>query len=254
MESAGPGDVIELAPGSYRVSRLIRLDKAITLRAADPAERPFVEFERTALFEIEDGGSLKLESIEFSGQSAPDAAGNALIRTRRGSMLSPYELVIQHCKIADLDINHSFDVLAVFKNTFADSISISNSEFSNITGAVLALDQETDDLGLYNAEHVSISDSSFSNIGKAVVSLYRGGTDESTFGPHLAVEGSRLKNVGQDKRNKSGASLYLHGVQVADIQNNVLVDSRPIRITETVGDPINRVHANELVNTPDAVD
>jgi hypothetical protein len=41
----------------------------------------------------------------------------------------------------------------------------------------------------------------------------------------------------------------LHGVQATDIHDNVLVDSRPIRVTETVGEPVTRLSGNELDGT-----
>ena len=67
---------------------------------------------------------------------------------------------------------------------------------------------------MYNAEYVKITDSSFSNIGKALLSIYRGGTDESTFGPHVEIRNSEISTVGKNKRNKTVASVHLHGIQV----------------------------------------
>ena len=46
----------------------------------------------------------------------------------------------------------------------ADRITITDSTFSEISGAVLKLDAETDDLGIYSADYVTITGSSFSNI------------------------------------------------------------------------------------------
>ena len=164
VAKANAGDILELDPGHYLVERFIRIDKPLTLRSAG-GDNPTIEFERTALFEILDGGALKLENLSISGASAPDVAGNSVIRTSRYSMLTNYDLIVKDCEIKDLDVNHSFNFLTVAKSTFAKRIEIHGSSFSNISGAILPLDRETDDLGLYNAEYVVISDRSFEIVG-----------------------------------------------------------------------------------------
>lgn len=155
-------------------------------------------------------------------------------------------MLVDDCKVTGLDVNHSFNFLGVAKGTLGDRIEISHSTFEDISGAILELDKETDDLGLYNAEYVTITNSSFTNVGKALAVLYRGGTDESTFGPHLELSDSTLVNVGQNKRNKSGASVSLLGVQLADIVNNNFSDSKPIIVTQTVGGPVTRIASNRF--------
>jgi poly(beta-D-mannuronate) lyase len=250
VKAAAPGDVIELAAGDYLVAKIIDVHVPLTIRAADESDSPRIEFERTALFEIKDGGSLKLQGLHFSGKSAPDNAGNAMIRTSRYSMLNAYDLLVEDCDVTDLDVNHSFNFLGAAKSTLADRIEIRNSRFRNISGAVLELDKETDDLGLYNAEYVTIENSEFADIGEALVVLYRGGTDESTFGPHFDLRESRLQNVGKNKRNKSGASVSLHGVQLADIHDVEFIDSAPVRVMLTVGGPITRITDNRFKAMP----
>jgi poly(beta-D-mannuronate) lyase len=250
VAKAGAGDIIELEPGDYRVVKLLEINVPVTLRAADAARKPTVEFERTALFEIKDGGSLKLENLHLSGKSAPDSAGNALVRTSRYSMLQAYQLLVDGCEVSDLDVNHSFNFLAVSKSTLADRIDIRDSVFRNVSGSVLELNLETDDLGMYNAEYVAIVDSTFTGIGEAVADLYRGGTDESTFGPHFELRGSTLDNVGHSKRNRSGAAVRLLGVQRADVIDNVFTGSRPLRVELTVGDPVTVIRSNTFRSTP----
>ena len=250
IAQAGAGDTVELEPGNYLVTRIVEVTKPLTVRAANPGQKPRIGFERTALFEIRDGGSLFLDGLYITGASAPDTAGNALVRTSRYSMLNAYQLVVADCEIVDLNVNHSFNFLSVAKGTFADRIEIRNSRFHNISGAVLELEKETDDLGLYNAEYISITESGFENIGEAVAVVYRGGTDESTFGPHFKLASSTFSNIGKNKRNKSGATISLLGVQVADISGNKFVGSRPVRATLTVGDPVTRIEGNLFKATP----
>ena len=245
---AGAGAVIALRPGEYTVTKIIVVDRPLTIRAAPGTAT--VAFERTALFEIVDGGSLKLSGLTISGRAAPDISGNSVIRTSRYSMLNNYALVVEDATVEDLTINYSFNFFSVAKHTFADRVAISNSVFRNISGHVLTLTQETDDLGIYNGEYVSITGSTFKDIEGVVADIYRGGTDESTFGPHFELRGSALDSVGHGLRNKSAASVRLHGVQATDLFDNVFADSQPVRVIHTVGDPVTRLGGNRFEATP----
>ena len=165
-------------------------------------------------------------------------------------MLNNYQIKIEDCDISDLDVNRFFNFLKVSKSTMADSIEIINSQFRNVSGAILKLDLETDDFGIYNAEYVTISDSKFTQVQGALVDYYRGGTDESTFGPHFYLKNSELNNVGGGGKNKSRASIWLHGVQVANIENNSFINSPAIKVDHTVGEPVTRVINNTFSETP----
>jgi poly(beta-D-mannuronate) lyase len=111
------------------------------------------------------------------------------------------------------------------------------------------MNRESDDLGIYNGEYVSITSSAFSNIEGTVADVYRGGTDESTFGPHFELSGSSLQSVGKGKRNKTHASVSLHGVQVISIHDNAFNNSQPVRVVKTAGEPIVTFGENQLVET-----
>ena len=248
IDRANAGDVLELSAGTHLAEQVLVIDKPISLRSAEGAAAR-LEFERTALFEIKDGGSLKISNLEISGASSMDVAGNTVIRTSRYSMLHNYVLQVHNVVVSDLDTNHSFNFFSLAKHTFADRIDISGSEFRNITGHILFMNKESEDLGIYNGEYVSIVDSKFANIEGTVADIYRGGTDESTFGPHFELRGSTLESVGHGKRNKSGASVALHGVQATSIHDNVFVDSKPVRIAETVGEPVTIVGENRFDGT-----
>ena len=248
---AGPGDVIALEPGEYLETKTIVLDRPLTFRAVPGTAT--IEFERTALFEIAAGGGLKMSGVTISGRAAPDVAGNSAIRTSRYSMLGNYALIVENSVVQDLNTNHSFNFFSLAKHTFADRLEIADSIFRNITGHVFALNVETDDLGIYNGEYVSITGTTFENIDGAVADIYRGGTDESTFGPHFELRSSSLASVGNGSRNKSGASLRLLGVQATDIFDNVFADSQAVRVIHTVGDPVTRLGDNRFEETPEPI-
>lgn len=250
VKAASPGDVLVLANGLHQVSRTLLVDRPLTIQSVDSTNSTVIEFERTALFEILDGGSLKLSNVTISGNSSPDNAGNTVIRTSRYSMLNNYVLIVENSKIIDLDTNHSFNFFSLAKHTFADRITISNSSFRNITGHVLYMNREIEDLGIYNGEYISITESEFENIQGTVADIYRGGTDESTFGPHFQLSDSRITNVGKGKRNKARASVHLLGVQATDIHDNDFSDSKPVRVVHTVGDPVTIIRENRFEETP----
>ena len=243
LKGAQNSDVLKLSVGEYMVSRVLNLDKAITVKGNDS----LIKYERGALFEIQHGGSLKLDGVTISGAESPDSSGNAVIRTSRRSMLTNYELVVRNTKVVDLDINHSFDFLSVAKGTFADKIDIEDSVFTNITGSILKLQKENDDYGIYNAEYVNIVNSTFNKIDGSLIDFYRGGTDESTFGPHLLMQNNAVSDVGNGKRNKAKTFAKLHGVQVTNISGNTIEKSAAINVLHTVGEPVTNISKNTFV-------
>lgn len=247
INQAKAGDRLVLKSGNYVVSKFLKIQTPLSIEGKGKVN---ITFERSALFEILNGGSLKLSGVNISGKDAPDNAGNSVIRTSPYSMLENYRLEITDTHFTDIDVNHSFNVISAAKGTFADNISIKDSNFKDVTGAILKLDKESDDYGIYNAEYLTVSNSTFENIQGALVDFYRGGTDESTFGPHLKLVDSKLTNVGKGKRNKSNASIHIHGVQVTDISGNTFKDSKPFLINHTVGEPKTRVIDNKFINTP----
>ena len=250
VQDSAAGDTLILAAGDYNVERILEIKHPLTIKSLEGASSVRIDYQRGALFEIQDGGCLSLQGLSISGAKTPDSTGNALIRTQRGSMLHNYELLVDDLNVVDLNVNNSFNFLTVAKSTFADRIEIRNSSFARITGDILKLDAESDDFGIYNSEYVIIENSSFDAVQGALVNYYRGGTDESTFGPHFVLSGSVLNQVGNGSRNKSGASVLLHGLQVTDVSNNRISNSPAIKVFHTVGEPITRIVANTFESTP----
>ena len=247
IDLAESGDIIRLAAGDYLLSKVIDIDKPLTLLGDS---RSKIEFERSTLFEIADGGSLKLSGLVISGARSPDNVGNSVIRTSPYSMLINYQIKVENSEFIQLDVNRHFNFLNVAKSTMADSVVILDSHFSDVSGAIMAMDKEADDYGIFNVDYVVVKNSSFTNVQGALASLYRGGTDESTFGPHFTLTNSELTNVGTGSKNKSKASIYLHGVQVTTIENNRFSNTPAIKIEHTVGEPVTRIVNNSLTATP----
>ena len=246
INSAEAGDTILLRAGDYIEGKFLRIDKPLTIKSQGKVN---LSFERSALFEILDGGSLQLIGLDISGKDAPDYKGNAVIRTQPNAMLQNYRLEILNSDFSDLDINKFFNVIVGAKGTFADNILIKDSNFETVSGAILKLDTENDDYGIYNAEYLTIENSHFKDVQGALVDYYRGGRDESTFGPHFNMTGSSLTNVGAGSGNKSKASIHLHGVQVTNISDNSFENSPPFLVTHTVSEPKTKIFENRFVDT-----
>jgi len=77
------------------------------------------------------------------------------------------------------------------------------------------------------------------------LTLYRGGTDESTFGPSLLLQGNQLQQVGV----ADDTSLRLQGVQQAMLVDNQFAHSGRVRFSHRVGEPQLRVRNNVLTAT-----
>ena len=248
-KNSNPGDILELTSGeTYLLTKAAKIAHPLTIKSSGK-DKPIILFERMMALEIQNGGSLSLDNIKFDGASSPDYAGNSAISTSKMSMTENYKLFIDNCEFVDFVVNHSFDVLRVSKGTFADTISVQNSTFKNITGHIAALDKETDDIGAYNVEYFLMKNNTITDLQGAALRLYRGGTDESTFGPFLEVDHNVFNNVGHGKKNKYKAAMSLYGVQVNDITNNIFNNSKAMSMYLVVGEPIVNILNNDLYNS-----
>jgi poly(beta-D-mannuronate) lyase len=240
------GDVLELASNaSYLLTKAAKITHPLTIKTSGE-EKAIVLFERMMALELQNGGSLSVQNIKFDGAKSPDYAGNAVISTSKNSMIENYKLFIDNCEFSDLIVNHSFDVLRVSKGTFADTISITNSTFKNITGHITALDKETDDIGAYNVEYFIMKNNTFKNVQGAALRLYRGGKDESTFGPFLELEHNVFDNIGHGTKNKYNSAISLYGVQVNNINNNIFKNTKAMAMHLVVGEPIVNILNNNM--------
>lgn len=248
IQKANEGDVLVLEDGIYEVEKIVNLKKTLSIQAINK-QQVTLNFGRSTLFEIKNGGSLSLDGLIITGGSSPDYSGNTVIRTAKWGMFKNYRFILKNSVIKNLDVNHSFHVFDSGSRAFAQVIDVENNRFDNITGDIFRLNKETDDLGIYNAEYVNIKNNTFTNVAGAIVHLYRGGSDESTFGPHLWFTNNTANNVGNGKRNKSKTVLALHGVQVTNIDSNTFNNTALIKIEHTVGEPVTRITNNSLVKT-----
>ncbi len=78
IHSAEPGDVIIFwRKGTYPIQRAMFIDKPLTIRAADAANKPLVRFNGDKpdnMVTIADGGKMVIENITFDGVLEPGKA------------------------------------------------------------------------------------------------------------------------------------------------------------------------------------
>lgn len=240
------GDRLLLSAGSYPIDQVLTVSHPLTIEGAASATTTLT-FTRPTLFEIAPGGSLRLSRLAISGADAPDSAGNAVVRTRTGSGAANYELIIEDCHISGLTVNRAFSVLNAAKSTLAGRVLLQRVSVEQVSGNVIDATAETDDLGWYNIERLEIRDSTFRDIAGSVASLYRGGGDESTFGPRLWLTGSMFERVGT---GPGQAALYLHGVQYAELRDNRIMQSAGLRFEPTAGEPVLILADNHFIDSP----
>ncbi len=249
LENSSAGDVLVLENGGeYLLTKFAEVHHPITIMA-NKGKKPVIRSQKPNFINIENGGALEVENLWFNGAESPDYKGNNIINTSSTSMNINYSLIVRNIKVTDLDVNGYFYFFKANAGTFADTIEILDSEFINITGAILQMNREVDDLGVYSVENLTISGNTFTDVKEEVVTLYRGGRDESTFGPMVTVTNNKLSNVGKGSTHRSGASMYFHGVQKLTISNTRWNNSAPLELFLTNGGPITVIEDIVLKDT-----
>lgn len=249
LDASKPGDILVLENGGeYLLTEFAEIHHPITIMAKK-GKKPIIRSQKPNFINIENGGALTVDNLWFDGAESPDYKGNSIINTSSTSMNINYNLSVRNVKVTDLDVNGYFYFFRANAGTFADSIEIIDSEFTNITGAILQMNREVDDVGIYSVENLLISGNTFTDIKEEVATIYRGGTDESTFGPMVTVTDNKLINVGNGSTHRSGASMYFHGVQKLNISNTSWDKSAPLELFMTNGGPITILKNIVLKNT-----
>lgn len=246
IKSADSETVFELKGGAvYSLSKIVPVSHSFRIQSHQK-DRAILVFESERMFEIENGGSLILDGLDINGENAPNSAGNAVIQTSEFDFNTNYTLQIENCLFRNLNKSKGFDAIRVFKNTFADTLRIANSSFNGISGHVVAMDKEIDEKGIYNVEYVQVNNNSFTNIEGVALRLYRGGKDESTFGPVLEMRHNVFDHVGRGTENPHQAAVDLYGVQKVHFSENIFSHSSGLKMQFVVGEPEVRVLRNNF--------
>lgn len=239
IAASAAGDTLQLTSGVHKVSAPIVVRHPITVVGPRSA---VLRSATATLFQLEEGGSIRLQGLSLSGADAPKSKGNALIRTAPQSTIANYAIELSRVSVARLNGSDGFDVVATTAGTMGDHIAIDGSAFADVSGSVIAAAAETGKKGTYGAESIEIANSSFRNVAR-VADVLRGGTDESTFGPSFLVTQSDVSGGGSP-------ILSLSGVQNVRIEKNRFQRSGEIRIDHSVGAPQVTITGNQFIATP----
>lgn len=238
IEEAASGDVVELDEGNYQVEFSIKIDKNITLKAAESGKVTLVFSgeKNSPLFEMNPNGFLYLKNISLKGNN-----NNFAFATLKENMSALYNLKVENCDISNFNY-----VLKAYKETFSDSITFVQSKIENCANGI-ELSEETDDKGNYNVEFLTIDNCTFNNVGANVVDYYRGGYDESTIGGNLKIARSTFTNCGASEEN--GILINTRGIVNVDISDNIFKNN-PVELVVLLWGAKNNTHSNnEILNS-----
>jgi poly(beta-D-mannuronate) lyase len=209
LSKATSGTIIELKKGVYNLEESVMIDKQFTIRAKNSKNKATLIYSGkadTPAFLMLPKGNLTLENMILKGGKT-----QCTFATAAKEMSSAYNLKVKNSEITDFDC-----VLKAYKDSFADTISIDNSNIKNCKkGLILAT--ENDDLGEYNAEFVIITNSKFDGVQNSILDYYRGGYDESTIGGNLVFKNNTVTNSG--KSEETGILIKTKGIVNVAISN-----------------------------------
>lgn len=213
IDNATHNTTIRLASGNYVIEQTYAFAKAVTLTSTNPEKPATLEFKNQGkAFELQPRAKLKLKNLNIKGNSNTDA-----FATLDKNMGQAYELWLD-----DIDLEGFKSILQTSKASFADTISVKNSRFKNLSKGI-QLNKETNDKGDYNAEFVFVENNTFNAIDESVIDYYRGGYDESTIGGNLVVANNQFLNSG--KKEPSKILLKTRGIVQVTLRDNTFTNN-----------------------------
>ncbi|TRX48058.1 DUF4957 domain-containing protein [Fulvivirga sp. M361] len=237
IEKANNGDIVQLTPGTYKITSSLVINKKISIESKDKNDRATILYSgapQTPAFEMHPKGELTLKSVILKGEATQYAFASL-----KKNMSSLYNL-----EVADSEISHFNYVLKAYKHSFAENISFTNTIFNSCENGI-ELSEETNDKGDYNAENLAVSNCEFNNIQKNVIDYYRGGYDESTVGGTLSVTNSTFTNCG--KKEENGILLNTYGIINVDISKNTF-QNNPVKMVALLWGAKNNTHSENKIS------
>ncbi|WP_394749956.1 chondroitinase-B domain-containing protein [Spongiimicrobium salis] len=242
IQEAENGDEIVLTAERYALESSLKIDKKLTIRSADGAEKVLIQFtgaSKVPAFEMHPKGELTLQGIHLKGTKREYA-----FAPLKANMSSRYNLTVLDSEITDFDY-----VLKAYKYSFSEYIKFKSTLIKNCTNG-LELSEETDDRGEYNAENLWVEHCKFENINKNVIDYYRGGYDESTVGGNLIVTHSTFAQCGAQEEN--GILLNTYGIINVHLSENVFQDN-PVKLVARLWGAKNNTYANNEIKNSGAL-
>jgi len=241
VAAALPGSTLVLPPYQYEVKEPIRIAKPLTIRGTKRF-RPTTLIADNGLFQVAAGADLSLENVVVVQSSVEKPVIKAVGQSYGGA----YTLALQGV-IARVGGGASTvaPLLAADPETFAQSVRVDNLSVSGWMGDLINFDASGRE-GWYLSDFISITDSKFRNVSGALVTFGRDGRDESTFGPRFELVGSTMTNIGA-----SGSALVLPGIDGLKLTGNTMNEVGRFEIKRRVlGFPFD-IGGNDVASSPD---
>lgn len=239
IAKASEGDIIKLTAGQYEIKSSLKINKQLSIQAADDQQKPSIAYLGAAsspAFEMHPKGQLTLKSVSLKG-----AGQHYAFAPLQENMSSLYNLAVENCEIADFDY-----VLKAYKHSFSEYIQFKSTLIKDCQNG-LELSSEIDDRGEYNAENVFIQNCRFEGINQNVIDYYRGGYDESTVGGNLVVSGSTFTNSGVGEQN--GVLINTYGIINVALTDNTFTNNPVKLVARLWGAKNNTASNNSLQNS-----
>jgi len=213
--------ILELSEGEYVFSQKIKLTQNVTIKGIGKT-KPVLLFNQTdsLFFEIVDGACLSLQNLTFKGSNKVKYVIKAISVAKADSST----LYVDNCDFTDFKVKGG-SIFHGTKNTFADTLSATHCQIKNCN-RFMNFSEEKDDKGSYNVEHIFLKNCQFENLTQSAIDIYRGGKDESTFGPFLTVAHCEFRNIAHQSKDEV---LKLTGVQNVNITNSTFTGSPQVQ-------------------------
>lgn len=238
INEASNGDVIALAKGVYNLDTSLVINKTLTIQSQgnEKAELVYSGVAQSPLFSLHPKGKLTVSHLILNGNPS-----NYAFASLKENMSNHFGLTVSECEISGFNY-----VLKVYKESFAERITIENTSISNCENGI-ELSEEINDKGDYNTEYLTINNCNFNNVNANVIDYYRGGYDESTIGGNLLITNSTFTNCGAKEKNKM--LLNHRGIINVNITKNTFRNN-PVQFVSILwGAKNNKESENSLIHS-----
>jgi len=203
VAAAYSGDILELVTdgGVYTNNGIITIGIPLTIRSMQGlSSRPIIKqtnasISNRTIFEIQNGGSLILDSLELDGIAATDSAVKYLIVLNNEGSESSI-LKVENCYLHDVEFSDSSSFFKAYQGSFSDTIIFSNCLLKNCDGEGISMIDEEEGSMLYNVDYFELSNCTFWNIKKEAIHIYAGDNVIFTPGPKIRVNHCTFDNCG----------------------------------------------------------
>ena len=239
VAQAMPGDTLMLSAGSYALKSPLEINSTITLKGADVGEA-VISSSGGSAFHLLAGADLTVEGLKLLQTSGSEPFFSAPGENYKGA----YTLTVKDVEARGNDNAHHGAFLSGSANSFGEHIEIDGLTLSKWNGPVVHLSGDGLE-GWYLTDTLNISNSVFSDVSGELVVLGREGRDESTFGPRFTLRNSVIRHSGS-----VGGLISLNGIDGFIVENASINNSGAITVKQRVlGHPF-IFSNNALTNTP----